>query len=314
MKHLQFFPWLNLQAFAEGGAGEGGEGSGVTAEAAAPQPKKGVKNPLADVRYGIQDEAPPAAEVETQEPAEPEESKPPVDRAAEFEKLIKGEYKDFYDKRVQDTVRKRLKGSEENANRLNALSPALELLGKKYGVDPADAEALSRAIAEDDAYYEDEAVKNGMEVSAYKKIQQIERRNQSLSRQLQEREQRDQAVQQYSQWMQQAEEARKTYPSLDMKAECQNPQFMQLLRSGVDVGSAYLVLHKDDIIPAAMQHTAKVVEQKLSSKIMAGSARPGENGTGNQSAAITKSDVSKLTKADREEIRRRVALGERIRF
>ena len=58
MKIYHLFPMLNLQLFAEGaGAGEGGtaEGAGVTAPAAGVQ--KGAKNPLADVKYGIQEEA-----------------------------------------------------------------------------------------------------------------------------------------------------------------------------------------------------------------------------------------------------------------
>ena len=74
------------------------------------------------------------------------------------------------------------------------------------------------------------------------------------------------------------------------------------------------MIHKDDIIPAAMQFTAKTVEQKLTNKIIAGGARPSENGISSQSAAQVKSDVSQLTKADRAEIIRRVQRGEKIRF
>ncbi len=321
MKADFLFPLFSLQVFADGAAagtaGEGGQGTGVSAEAAAPQKNKGVKNPLADVKYGIQEEEPPAAGVENKESREPGKAEPsdaPVNRDAEFERLIKGEYKDLYDRKMQDTIQKRLKGSKETAERLDALTPALELLGKKYGVDPADASALSRAIADDDALYADEATEKGIDVGTFKQLRKMELENASLSRAIAQQERREQAARQYEQWQQQAQEARRTYPSLDLKEECQNPQFMQLLRAGVDVGSAYLVLHKDDIIPAAMQHTAKVVEQKLAGKMMSASARPGENGVGSQSAAITKSDVTKLTKADRDEIRRRVARGERIRF
>lgn len=321
MKAEFLFPGACLQVFADGAAagsaGEGGQGTGVTAEAAAPQKSKGVKNPLADVKYGIQEEEAPAAGVESMESREPEKTGPPdapADRDAEFERLIKGEFKDLYDRKMQDIIQKRLKGSKQMEDRLTTLTPALELLGKKYGVDPADASALSRAIADDDALYADEATEKGMDVGTFKQLRKMELENASLSKAIAQQERREQAAQQYAQWQQQAQEARKIYPSLDLKEECGNPQFMQLLRSGVDVGSAYLVLHKDDIIPAAMQHTAKVVEQKLAGKMMSASARPGENGVGSQSAAITKSDVGKLTKADREEIRRRVARGERIRF
>ena len=94
----------------------------------------------------------------------------------------------------------------------------------------------------------------------------------------------------------------------------QNPDFVALLRSNVDVGTAYLVLHKDEIIPAAMQFTAKTAEQKVVNKIIAGGNRPCENGMSSQSAAVVKSDVSQLSKADRQEIIRRVARGEKIRF
>ena len=78
--------------------------------------------------------------------------------------------------------------------------------------------------------------------------------------------------------------------------------------------TAYEVLHKDEIIPAAMQFTAKTVESKLAKKIAAGGQRPAENGMGSGSPAVVKSDPSQWTRADREEIRRRVARGEKIRL
>ena len=83
MKLNFIIPMLNLQLFAEG-AGDGGtaEGQGVTEAAALPQTKGEKNNPLASVKYGIQEEA-PAAEVQTETVAQP-------DRNAEFEKLIKG--------------------------------------------------------------------------------------------------------------------------------------------------------------------------------------------------------------------------------
>jgi hypothetical protein len=63
-----------------------------------------------------------------------------------------------------------------------------------------------------------------------------------------------------------------------------------------------------------MQFTAKKVEQNLTNKIIANGARPSENGNSSQGASVTKSDVSALTKADRAEIARRVARGEKISF
>jgi hypothetical protein len=266
---------------------------------------KGVKNPLADIKYGIQEESTPVAKVE---------STPTEDRNAKFESLIKGEYKDLYDARMQETIQKRLKGTKETVDKYNALTPTLEILAKKYGVDATNVEALNKAIEEDDSYFEEEALEKGITVEQLKEIRKMERENADLKRQMQEQTRKDNAAQQYAAWMKQAEEAKKLYPSLNLDVETQNPQFRQLLLSGVDVGTAYLVVHKDEVIPAAMQYTAKTVEQKLTNKVIANGARPAENGNSSQSATVVKSDVSQLSKADRAEIIRRVQRGEKIRF
>ena len=308
MKNNTFLPMLNLQLFAEGaGAGDGGtaQGQGVTEAAALPQTKGEKNNPLASVKYGIQEDAAPAAGVQTV--AQP-------DRNAVFEQLIKGEYKDLYDARVQDTIQKRLKSSKETVDKFNALSPTLELLAKKYGVDAADIEALNNAIQEDDSYFEQEALEKGMSVKDLKEFKKMERENANLKAQMEEAQRQEKGKQLYSEWMQQADEAKKVYPSFDLRAEMNNPKFVDLLRSNVDVRTAYEVLHKDEIIPAAMQFTAKTVESKLAKSIASNGARPSENGMSSQSAAVVKSDVSQLSREDRAEIIRRVQRGEKIRF
>ena len=306
MKFKSFIPMHSLQIFAEG-AGDGGtaQGQGAMAEAASQQ-TKGAKNPLADVKYGIQEEAAPAAEV--QKPTEA------PDLNAEFEKLIKGQYKEQYDARVQDTIQKRLKSSKETVDKYNALTPTLELLASKYGVDANDIEALSKAISDDDAYYEQEALEKGMSVKQLKEIKKMERENADLRRQMQEAQRQENGKKLYAAWMTQAEDAKKVYPGFDLKTEMNNPKFLDLLKSNIDVRTAYEVLHKDEIIPAAMQFTAQTVEKKIAKSIASGASRPTENGMSSQSAAVVKSDVSQLSKADRQEIIRRVQRGEKIRF
>ena len=312
MKIKHFIPMHSLQIFAEGGAGAGdggtAPGQGVTAAAALPQTKGAKSNPLADVKYGIQEEAAPAAEVQT------ETTEAPPDPNAEFEKLIKGQYKEQYDARVQDTIQKRLKGTKETVDKYNALQPVLEILAKKHGVDASDIGALQKAIEADDSYFEDEAVERGLTVQQLKEMRKMERENADLRRQMQEQQTQENANKLYASWMNQAEEAKKVYPGFDLRAEMNNPRFVDLLRSNIDVRTAYEVLHKDEIIPAAMQFTAKTVESKLAKKIAANGARPTENGMSSGSAAVVKSDVSQLSKADRAEIIRRVARGEKIRF
>ena len=309
MKHTNLFPMiLNLQLFAEGTGGDGGTGAegakGATATAAVSQ-KKGASNPLADVKYGIQEDASPAAEVN---------NIATEDRNAKFEALIKGEFKDLYDAKMQDTIQKRLKSTKENEAKLNSLTPTLEMLAKKYGVDANNIEALNKAIEEDDSYYEEEALEKNISVQQLKEIKKMERENADLKRQMAEQSRQENANKLYAKWMQESEATKAVYPTFNLQAEMQNPRFTDLLRNNVDVRTAYEVLHKDEIIPAAMQFTAKTVEQKLTNKIIANGARPTENGNSSQASTVVKSDVSQLSKADRAEIIRRVQRGEKIKF
>jgi hypothetical protein len=237
-----------------------------------------------------------------------------ADPEAEFEKLIKGQYKAQYDARMQDTIQKRLKGTKETVEKYNALQPVLEILGKKHGVDASDIAALQKAIEDDDSYFEEEALKQGMSVQQFKEFRKIQQENADLKAQMQEQQSKDNANKLYAGWMNQAEETKKIYPGFDMRTEMANPKFLELLKSNIDVRTAYEVVHKDEIISGAMQFTAKTVESKLAKKIASGGARPAENGMSSGSAAVVKSDPSLWSKEDRKEVARRVARGEKIRL
>ncbi|MBQ5667129.1 MAG: hypothetical protein IIV40_03040 [Oscillospiraceae bacterium] len=296
---------MNLQLFADGAAGGSGTAgtgdSGAGAVVAAQQ--KGDKESLANVQYGIM-----------QGTQEPDAGVTEPSREEEFEALIKGKFKDLYDSRMQDTIQKRLKNSKEAAQSFEKASPILEVLAKKHGVDVKDLDGLKKAIEEDDSYFEEEAMARGLSVQQYKEIRKMEQENAQLRAFQQEQQNKQNADRLTAAWMKQAESAKQIYPSFDLQTELQNPEFVNLLKANVDVKTAFEVLHKDEIIPAAMQYTAQQVEQKIVNKIMAGGKRPSENGTSSQASSITKSDVSALTPADIAEVNRRVARGEKITF
>lgn len=315
MKYF-FFPRLNLQLFAEGGApaGDGGaEGTGVSAPAAGVQNKGAKGNPLSNVVYGKQKESAPAAGVQNTEPAKStEEPTKAPDRKAEFEAMIKGDYKDVYHQNVQNIVQQRLKGAKENEDRLNAMNPLMDLLAARYGVKADDIQGLTKALESDDAWLEQAAADKNMDAQQYRQMLKLQSENARLKNSADAQLRQQQMNQQYEKWEQQAEEARKRYPNLDLNVEAQNPQFRQMLMAGVDVGSAYLVLHQDDILTGVMQQATSTAKQQVANNIAAGKNRPAENGTSGQSGVVIKSDPSKWTKADREEVRRRAARGERI--
>ena len=283
-----FLMTLNLQLFAEGG--DGGTGSeGATGETGT------------------------AAVSQTQITDADGTTATTIDREAEFEKLIKGEYKDLYDARMQDTIKNRLKGQKEIVEKYEALAPTLETLAKKYGVDASDINALNKAIEEDDAYYEEEAFEKGISVEQLKEFKRMEKENTELKKLQEEQKSREAAEKKVAGWMEESKQVKAIYPQFDLKSEMQNPKFIDLLRvPGVDVRTAYELTHKDEIIAGAMQFTAKTVEKKIADKIAANGARPTENGLNSQSASLTKSDVSQLSKADILDIQRKVLRGEKV--
>lgn len=304
MQHNIFRPGFRfLQLFA---GGEGGTGAGTPGQtAAAPvQPQStGAKNPLANVQYGTSEDSAAAGQDTVFD-----------DREAQFESLIKGEYKDLYENRLKDTISKRLKGTEETVRRFDALSPVLGLLAQKYGVDANDTEALSKAIEDDETFYEDEALEKGMTVQQVKEMRRMQRENADLKRQMEERQSREKAEQDFAAWMQESESVKEIYPSFDLKTELQNPTFRRQIMSGVPVQTAFESAHMKEILGGVMQFTAQKVTGKVANHVASGMKRPAEGAMGNQGAVVSKRNVSQLTKADREEILRRAARGEKIGF
>ena len=300
---------LNLQLFADAAAGDSGTGSEAGTQGVSGVPNatnKGVKsNPLADVVYGKQDD------VQTTDAQNDADNV--ADRQRAYDDFIKNN-KDLDDARIQNIVQKRLKNSKDTEERYKSTLPLLDILANKYNVNSDDIAGLTKAIEDDDSFFEEEALERCLTVDQLKEIRRMERENSALKQQMREQETQERANALYQNWLSQADATKNVYPSFDLDAEMQNPQFVNLLRNNVDVRTAYEVLHKDDIIRGAMQFTAQTVEQKISNKIAANGRRPSENGTNDQGSVMYKSDVSQLSKADRQEIIRRVARGEKIRF
>ena len=80
----------------------------------------------------------------------------------------------------------------------------------------------------------------------------------------------------------------------------------------MNVQTAYEVVHKDEIIPAAMQVAAQQAAEKVTAAVRANAARPAENGSKGSAASVGKIDVANMTNEQMDDIRKRVLRGERI--
>lgn len=245
-----------------------------------------------------------------------------VDRTAQFRELIKGEYKDEFQKVMQDNLNRRFKETDELRRQADdlrkqsdAARPLMELLAGKYGVkDASDAAALLEAAEADDGYYEEEAASKGLTVEQLKTFKRMERENAQLKEAAQERERAERASQVQARWAQEAEQTKAVYGGFDFQTEAQNPAFARLLKAGVDVKTAYEVAHHDDILSGAMQYTAQRVQEKTVNDIRTRGMRPDEGAMGSASAGDGRLDVSKLTREQMRDIEKRVMHGERITF
>lgn len=239
------------------------------------------------------------------------------DREAKYRELLK-EYKDLDDKRIQDTIKKRLKGTNQMRQQLEALNDAVLPLYQAHGIAPGDVAALSQAIQNDDSYWERGAEDAGMTVEQYKQMQFALAENEQLRRSIQQQQQEEAAHRQIAAWQQEAETLRQIYPEFDLMKEIQNSKFAGLIaakneETRVSLQTAYEVCHMDEMRQMAARNAAKAAESNTIQSIRAGAHRPKEAGSGTE-AAVTqgKIDITKLTREQRREIERRAERGERI--
>ena len=300
---------LNLRLFE-------GEGGGSSAPATAPGSAEGNQNPTSigrkskgetsNVVYGKQTADGQVASATTPNA----EQVSAVDREAEFNRLISEDYKDLFTKRTQDIINKRFKETKNLEKYQSDVSPILEAIANKYGVDSKDLNALTKAIESDDVYWEELADAEGLTVEQYKFKQKLERENAQYKQMIAKQEYEQKAQSQYQQWLADAEGVKTSYPEFDLRTECGDARFVDLLAKGIDMKTAYEVIHMNDI----KTNVAKQAKNTVVNTVRANGARPSENGTLSQSGIIVKNDVSQLSKADRAEIARRVARGEHIKF
>ena len=324
-KRCKCSPAVDLQLFAEGGDGAGAaEGTGEAAAeekaVSAPAQSKGREAAAAEVDEMLSPAEEPdaeedAAEGEEQDGAADKSGTDPEAHRKAFGELMRGEYnREFGEMIVQATQ----KAYDSILNEQGPVGRILNALGQKYGTTPGDYEALAAAVeggvVKDDAYYEDMAMKKGISVQLAKEMDALESENAKHRAAEQQRAEaaKMEAIQQ--EWDAAVERIRAEDPDFDIKTALADPDFAQMLKLGVKMEDAYKARYFDDIMARRTTQTAKTVEKGVEARIRQRGARPAENGTNPGGAAVLKTDVSKLTPAQCEELERRAMRGQIITF
>ena len=324
---MAHYKWLNLQLFA--GEGDGGEGAATgensvdaghqrLRELGVPEDKirknRAYKLNTPPARQQEQEKQPEQAAA-AENPTEEKQTGTPA-RMSWDEIMADPEY----NKQMQATVQSRLRSAKGAEDALGKLTPALELLARKHGLDPAamDYDALAKAISDDESYYEDKALEMGVSVETAMQIDKQERDTARQQRQEAQNLEQQKIQQHFEKLQQQGEEMKKVFPNFDLRQELQNPVFVRLTSPnvGISVEDAYYAIHRKELQAASMQVTAQKTAQKISNDIQAGRRRPAENGINGQAPSVTNFDYRAASKAERQalkdHIRSEAAQGRKV--
>lgn len=290
---------LGLQFFAEGAAAAA---PAATAEdGAVAAPANGENN------------------TDTSDPKEP-------DLDAEYRELVKTKYKAQHDRDLSDTVQNRLKSAktrEAALNEENAKYRAfIEKMYDEYDAD--DLDSLEAKLREDrPRRIEDEAIRTGKsnddvtkEIDARAELRRAKRESAQYKAERDAERRKQESSRILADWRRQAEGMADKYPGFDLDRELEeNEVFTDILVNGrgrVTVENAYVSAHGDEAIKQAMEYAAARGTEVAAARFANNAKRPTEGALQKTTAGASVVDVKSMTRKQRDEIKKRVAKGERI--
>ncbi len=203
-------------------------------------------------------------------------------KRAEFESLIRGQYKREFEERVKKIIDKRFREMRFLKEQVEKMRPVIEAVSDKYG--ESDLETLVKRLKE-------EAPLSKMDERSKK------------------------AFLKAMMWRREADEIQRENPEFNLKEELKNGAFIGLLKSGVDLKTAYRALHQDEILASAIRYAAQRAHQKAMNDMRNRLSRPEENGAGGRGGSkVSPLSVLNMTRQEREEIEKRCARGEKVYF
>ena len=239
------------------------------------------------------------------------------DLNAEWEALTGkgGKFHDMLGQRVSSAIQDRFKNQRDLQGQVDRISEDLSPLFMNYGLKSGDFEGLKNAIANDDAFYQAQAEKAGLDIEQYKanlKLQAEAEKGRQITAAYEE-QQRLQAL--FDTWEADASELQQVFPAFDLGLEMEhNPAFADLLNKGIPVRDAFMLTHLDEILNNSTEYQKRTATQQVVSTIQQRASRPMEGALNHNPAIQRKSDPSSLSNDDIDEINRRVARGEQISF
>lgn len=277
----------------------------------------------------------------TEAPAEPENKSEPTQAAAaatsrlSFDELIRDdEYKQAFQQKTEDIVKGRVAKLSGYKDAVETMRPMLLDMATMLGLDTSEPDkldyaALVQAYRSDPENYRKAATAKGTDVESARTSVQTQVETEQLKRRVTELEgEKKQSVQQEMQnrildqhmtkLRQQELELRKSVPDFSLDKELNDPETGKKFRdltmpgSGWSVMDAYRLIHWDAIQKANKEAAAKQAMAAVAGSIAAGQQRPRENNPSAGSGSSQHALFSQRSKAEKEDIIKRVKRGEKV--
>jgi hypothetical protein len=209
---------------------------------------------------------------------------------------MKSEFKEDFHRDFQSNLDRRFKENKEVVAKVSQYEPIVNDLMKFYKVKTV--EELQSKIEEEvlESLAEDEGFKD---VAAYKRSRQALNENAELKEKLNSKTEEERVQATVKGWMDDTSEIKKNYPSFDMDKALENENF----RAKIQAGYSFI-----DAFQVTLEKSFKVAEPEKKVN------RPKEQGSKPQGGVVRKTDPSKFSDSDIDDIRKRVARGEVIRL
>lgn len=278
---------LNLQLFAEGGGAgaAGGEGTGMDA---ASQRAEGTAADAAQQAGNARD------------------------MNAEWKKMINGEFKEHYQKDTQALINNRFRDHKTLQESNQKYQQIAERLARRYGKDAGDLDGLSAALDGDMMWMQEKADALGMTVEQYARHTEQQEKAAKYDAIMDQRHQQEEAARWVAEREAEAEALKQKIPGFDLEKELQNETFQNLIRHGFTMELAWQALHYGEAMEGMARYAKEEAERQTVENIRARGMRPVEGAAGGGAAVKQTANVNNMTKAQREEINRRVLRGEKV--
>lgn len=249
----------------------------------------------------------------------------------EFEKLIKGKYKNVYQNRVQSLVKDRLSTKDKQISDMQKKESTgnqiFALIANKYNVQPDDLDGLLKAVTEDKDLFAEKALAAGVTTE--------EARNDFFNQQktnAQEEEletlRREKAARELDTHLRTiAAETMKEFPNFNLEEEFQNSSFRTALdfiaqqrneqneKTGrndeiYDLTTAYKMAHFDELQKDLVKRSSSAAISAAAQSIQSGARRPTENAVKKSGTTTQRKSVEDMSDAEFDAFYEKVRRGE----